>query len=194
LLFIGVFRLAQIIRTEDTVKKTTFAALVLVTSSFFGTPGMFAQNTSSQTAAPGGTFSDAMMDSQLSLMRKDIRSIKKQLVAANLTLTDYEAVKFWPVYEQYSAEYGKITDTRIALIQEYAEEYGTLTNEQADSLIRRWLDTDISADQLRQNYVPLVRKVLSGKKAATFFQLDRRMSMMIDVQITSRLPLVASQE
>jgi len=45
-----------------------------------------------------------------------------------------------------------------------------------------------------QNYVPIVRKVLSGKKAATFFQLDRRISMMIDVQLTSRLPLVESQE
>ena len=37
-------------------------------------------------------------------------------------------------------------------------------------------------------------KVLSGKKAATFFQLDRRISMMIDVQLTSQLPLVQSQD
>jgi hypothetical protein len=36
--------------------------------------------------------------------------------------------------------------------------------------------------------------VLPGKKAATFFQLDRRTSMMIDLQISSQLPLVQSQE
>jgi hypothetical protein len=39
-----------------------------------------------------------------------------------------------------------------------------------------------------------MRNVLPGKKVATFFQLDRRISMMIDVQITSQLPLMQSQD
>jgi hypothetical protein len=82
----------------------------------------------------------------------------------------------------------------VACSEEYADEYGTLTDERADSLIRRWLDTDISAAQFRQKYVPILRKVLPAKKAATFFQLDRRISMMIDVELTSRLPLMQSQE
>ena len=72
--------------------------------------------------------------------------------------------------------------------------YGTQTDEQADGLIRRWLDADIDAAKLRQKYVPIFRKVLPGKKAATFFQLDRRISMMIDVQLTSQLPLMQSQD
>src|SRR5258708_18959949 len=135
-----------------------------------------------------------MTDQQLALLRRDIRSIKKQLVAANLTLTDSEAMKFWQVYEQYSAETGTINDTRAAIIKEYSDEYGTLTDGQADNLIRRWLATDIELAKLRQRYVPVFRKVLPGKKAATFFQLDRRISMMIDVQLTSQLPLAQSQD
>jgi len=67
----------------------------------------------------------------MALLRKDIRSIKKQLIAANLTLTDGEATKFWPMYEQYSVELGKVNDTRASLIKEYANGYGTLTDEQA---------------------------------------------------------------
>jgi hypothetical protein len=130
----------------------------------------------------------------LTLLRRDIRSIKKQLIAANLTLTDSEATKFWPVYEQYSADMGKINDTRTAIIKEYSEEYGTLTDDQADDLSRRWLDTDIEQGKLRQRYVPIFRKVLPRKKAATFFQLDRRISMMVDVQLASQLPLVQSQD
>jgi len=50
-------------------------------------------------------------DQQMALMRRQIDSTKKQLIAANVTLTDTEATKFWPVYEQYSAELKKITDT-----------------------------------------------------------------------------------
>jgi hypothetical protein len=35
--------------------------------------------------------------SQLALLRNDIGSIKKQFVAANLTPTNTEATKFWPL-------------------------------------------------------------------------------------------------
>jgi hypothetical protein len=153
----------------------------------------FAQDSPSQSATADST-ADAITDQQLALLRRDIHSIKKQLIAANLTLTDSEATKFWPVYQQYSADTGRINDTRTAIIKEYSEEYGTLTDGQADNLIRRWLDTDIEQTKLRQQYVPIFRKVLPGKKAATFFQLDRRTSLMIDVQLTSQLPLVQSQD
>ena len=130
-----------------------------------------------------------MTERQLALLRKDIRSIKKQLIAANLTLTDDEASKFWPIYDEYSEDAGKINESRAAIIKEYSDEYGTLTDDKAETLIRRWLDTDIEMARHRQKYVPVFRKVLAGKKTATFFQLDRRISMMIDVQLTSRLPL-----
>ena len=175
------------------MKKITFAALILVGLCVAGSPMAVAQDSSSQSATADST-ADAITDQQLTLLRKDIRSIKKQLIAANLTLTDSEATKFWQVYEQYSAETEKINDERTAIIKEYSDEYGALTDAQADSLIRRWLDTDIEQARLRQRYVPIFRKVLPGKKAATFFQLDRRISMMIDVQLTSQLPLVQSQD
>jgi hypothetical protein len=152
-----------------------------------------AQDSSSQPATADGT-AEAIAGQQLTLLRRDIRSIKKQIIAANLTLTDSEAPKFWQVYEQYSGETNKINETRSAIVKEYAEDYGTLTDDQADNLIRRWLDTDIEQTKLRQRYVAIFRKVLPGKKAATFFQLDRRISTMIDVQLTSQLPLAQSQD
>ena len=173
------------------MKKIIPAALAFIAVCALGSPRIVAQDPSSQPAAASSA--EAFTNQQFALLLKDIRSIKKQVIAANLTLTDSEATKFWPVYEQYSAEFAKINDTRAALVKEYSDEYGTQTDEQADSLVRRWLDVDIAAAQLRQKYVPIFRKVLPGKKAATFFQLDRRISMMIDVQLTSQLPLMQSQ-
>jgi hypothetical protein len=69
-----------------------------------------------------------------------------------------------------------------------------MTNEESLSFIRQWLDMDILVAQLRQKYVPIVSQVLDGRKSATFFQLDRRMSMMIDLQVSSQMPLVQAQE
>jgi hypothetical protein len=123
------------------VKKIPSAVLIFVATSVFGIPRVLAQDAASQPAARAGSSADSFSDQQMALLRKDIRSIKKQLIAANLTLTEGEATKFWPVYEQYSAEFAKINDRRTALIKEYADGYGSLTDQQADSLIRRWLDT-----------------------------------------------------
>ena len=126
----------------------------------------------------------------IELMRKDIRSMRKQLVAANLKLTDTEATKFWPVYDQYIAELVKINNTKYGLLQEYFNSYGQLTDEQADSMTTRLLKLDVSVAELRQKYQPIFRAAVPAKVAATFFQLDRRIAMMIDLQLGSQIPLV----
>ncbi|HTC63118.1 MAG TPA: hypothetical protein VK709_09770 [Candidatus Saccharimonadales bacterium] len=174
------------------MKIIKFVALLLVGLCVLGSQLVIAQDSSSQPATADGT-ADAIADQQLTLLRKDIRSIKQQIIAANLTLTDSEATKFWQVYAQYAAETEKINETRTAIIKEYANDYGTLTDDQADHLIRRWLDTDIEQTKLRQQYVPIFHNVLPGKKSATFFQLDHRISTMIELQVTSQLPLAQSQ-
>jgi hypothetical protein len=130
----------------------------------------------------------------IDLLRKDLRSKRKQLVAANLKLTDIEAAKFWPVYDQYIAELITINDRKFALIQDYADNWGKLTTDQSLLFTRNWLDMDIAIAQLRQKYVPMVAKVLEGRKTATFFQLDRRIAMMMDLQVSSQMPLVQEQD
>ena len=126
------------------------------------------------------------------LLRRDVSSIKKELITSNLRLTDSESTRLWQVYEQYSADVSKINDTRTAILKEYSEEYDTLTDDRADNLIRRWLETDIEQAKLRQRFAAIFRRVLPGKKAATFLQLERRISMMMDVRLTSGLPLAQS--
>ncbi len=127
------------------------------------------------------------------LLRGDVSSMKKELIAAHLKLTDGESTRLWQVYEQYSAEMSKINGTKTAILKEYSQEYDTLTDDQAGDLIRRWLETDVEQAKLRQQFAGIFRKVLPGKKAATFLQLERRITMMMDVQLTSGLPLAASE-
>ena len=155
--------------------------------------GLAGSKISAQTAKQQESTPHVISNQDLDLLRKDIRSQRKQLIASNLKLTDEEATKFWPVYDQYVSELITINDRKFAVIQEYADNWGKLTNEQSLSFIRRWLDADIEIAQLRQKYVPIVSKVLDGRKSATFFQLDRRIAMMIELQLSSQMPLVQSQ-
>lgn len=134
---------------------------------------------------------DKEYDQYIKLLRSDLRSGKKQLVAANMNLTEAEALKFWPVYDQYTADAMKLYDARLVLIKEYAASYEKLTDAEATGLNKRSIDIDESLIKLRQKYVPLVAKVLPGKKSALFFQIDKRIGLLIDLQLASEIPFVA---
>jgi len=160
--------------------------LVLGCLCFVAMPAAHAQAAASKDT-------QTVSDQDVNLLRQDLRSMKKQLIAANLTLTDAESTKFWPVYDQFSAEMTKLGDQKLALIKEYAQNFGSLTDAQALSLINRSLALDEAVSQLRIKYVPIVNKVLPGTKTATFFQMERRVGTLIDLQVASQIPLVQDQ-
>jgi hypothetical protein len=69
-----------------------------------------------------------------------------------------------------------------------------MTDAQASSLIQRSLAVDEQVAQLRSKYVPIFSKAVPGKVVATFFQLDRQIQALIDIQLASQIPLVQSQD
>jgi hypothetical protein len=127
-------------------------------------------------------------DADIQMLRKNLRSERKQVIAANMKLTDTEAEKFWPVYEQYISELVKNNNLKYDLIKQYVQQQGNLTDVQADAAVKQWIQVDESLAQLRLKYVPLFRKVLSAKSTALFYQVDRRIQLMIDLQLASALP------
>ncbi|HXJ86012.1 MAG TPA: hypothetical protein VMS18_04295 [Candidatus Binatia bacterium] len=143
-----------------------------------------------EAAAAPKVSADQVADDTVQLMRQDIRSERKKIVAANLPLTEAEAVKFWPVYDRYVVDHSKIYDTRYALIKEYAQSYNNLTDEQANSFIKRWTTTEAEMAQLRLKWMPEFEKVISPKKTAMFYQIDRRLGLMVELQLSSQIPLV----
>jgi hypothetical protein len=157
------------------------ATVVMLTASARG------QSSAQQSA---NASAQSSVDQDIDLIRKDVRSQKKQIIAANLQLTDAEAVKFWPLYDQYTAELVKINDAKYAAIKDYATNYDTLTDDKALSLTRQILGVDQSVAQLREKYVPIMGNVISGKKTALFFQLDRRLVALIDLQLAAAIPMV----
>ena len=139
------------------------------------------------------TASGAEVEKDLALLRRDLRSEKKQLIALNLPLTDTEATKFWPLYDQYAAEMSKHYDDFYAVIKDYAANQKTLTDAQALSMIKRWSAIQIESAKTRQKHIDIIEKAIPGRKAALFFQIDRRLYALIDLQIASEIPLVIQQ-
>ena len=164
--------------------KTRVAVFLLAGALLLLQGATFAQ----QSAGPGS--GQTVTDQDIQMLRSDLRSQKKQIIAQNMTLTDAQAEKFWPVYDAYTQEETKLNDSRLALIKEYAQNYNSMTDQVANSLMKRQLALDESFVQLRQSWVPKFEKVISPKQTALFFQLDRRVALLIDLQLASSIPLV----
>jgi hypothetical protein len=162
------------------MKNILVVLAVLAAPAFFRCPAVRAQEVTKASVT----------DQEVELMRQDLRSKRKQIIAANIQMTDAEAEKFWPVYDQYAADQRKAYDIHYGLLKEYAASIDTLTNEQALSLTKRWTEADTAKAQLRTKYFPAFEKVLGAKRAARLSQLDRLLTLMIDVQIASDVPLI----
>lgn len=167
-----------------------FVSLILI--SCFGLP----RRASGQDVAPRITSrpvaddSPSITDDDIQLLRKDIRSQRKQIVAANMKLSESEAEKFWPVYEEYVSDLVKLNSTKYALIKQYIQTQGALTDTEATKAVDQWVNVDASVAELRRKYIPLFGKVLSPKSRALFYQLDRRVQLMIDLQLASSIPMI----
>ncbi len=139
-------------------------------------------------------FNPTVTDADIALLRQDIRAMKMQVIGQNMSLSDPEAEKFWPIYKHYADDLHEVNNSKYALLKQYAETWATMSDQDALIYVRHWMEVDAEAQALRLKYVPTVSKVLPGKKAATFFQLDRRLSIMVDLQLFSQIPLAHPKE
>jgi len=164
--------------------KTAIVATMFVGISLLSGSKAFAQDTAAQAAST---------DEDIKLLRKDLRSLKKQIIALNMDLSESEAVQFWPIYDRYTSELTAITDSKYALLNDYARNYDSLTAEQAERYIKGRADVEESTTKLRLKYFPIFGKILSGQATARFFQIDWRLGLIMDLQLMSQTPLIDPQ-
>jgi hypothetical protein len=129
-------------------------------------------------------------DQDIELLRADIRSKRKQVVAANMSLTADEATRFWPLFDQYTAEVRKINDRRWAMMKDYAEHYHTMTDAQAKDHMEKSAAIDAELIALRMQYVPQFDALVAPQKVVQFYQIDRRLDLLMNLQLASLIPVV----
>src|SRR5271156_1631711 len=156
--------------------------------------------TAARTAAHGQQvkveriITPTVTDEDIALLRRDLRAVKMQVIGQNMSLSEDEGQRFWPIYNHYVKDLQVVNDQKYALLKQYAEMWATMSDQDAMIYVRHWLEVDAQVQALRLKYVPTVSQVLPGRKAATFFQLVRRLNMMIDLQLFGQIPLAHVKE
>jgi hypothetical protein len=129
----------------------------------------------------------------IELLRSDVRQQKTEAMGAVMQLSAADAAKFWPIYSEYDAELTKLNDSRVANIQEYARNYGDMTDEKADELIQKAMLYRKERSELLAKYYGRVKGALGGITAARFVQVEDQLLLLIDLQIDSSLPIVGEE-
>jgi Spy/CpxP family protein refolding chaperone len=131
-----------------------------------------------------------LTESDIALLRHDVQADKMDIITKTMQFTDAEAAGFWPVYRQYANEQHEIGDKEYRIIKDYATNYDQMTDAKAGELTRKFLDVEKTRGELRSKYLPQFEKVLTPKRAAKFMQVDRRLSLMIELELASDVPIL----
>jgi predicted Zn-dependent peptidase len=127
-------------------------------------------------------------------IRTDIREVAKEVVAENMELTPEQAEIFWPLYDEYMAEVALLGDQEVKLTEEYMLNFYLMEEETAGNLLEKVLNLERDKQSLKSEYIRKMKKVLPAKVVGKFYQIERRLSILIDAEKVSRIPLLKKEE
>jgi hypothetical protein len=130
------------------------------------------------------------VNSEMELLRSDVRTEKIAIITKQMNLTEPQSKAFWPVYRKYETELAKIFDDKLALIKDYAANYEKMNDDKARDLLEGALQLEERTITLQRKYSIEMGTVVSATTVTRFFQIERRINRLIDLQISAALPLV----
>ena len=131
-----------------------------------------------------------LSDDDIKLIRQDIQSAKEGIIKDTMQFNETESAAFWPVYKEYAGEQRTIAEKRFGAIMDYAQHVDTMTNEDASRITQKMFQVEDETQALRKKYYPKFETALGAKRAAKFYQVDNRLTMILNVQLASEVPLI----
>jgi hypothetical protein len=143
-------------------------------------------------AAPIVTFAQAAeqgvaADEQTLL--KQVMTDKREVYAQTLGLTDSESRAFWPIYDEYEARVKKLDDRALALVNDYAKRYDSLSDADAANMLKEKMSIDDQRMSLKQSYTKKVAKALPAIKALRYAQVESRLDNIVGRNVYSLIPI-----
>jgi hypothetical protein len=122
--------------------------------------------------------------------RQDLLAKRADIMAKGLTLTADQAAKFWPLFTQFQSEQEAVMNGQIVATQKYSDNFASLSDADALDYVNALLSRDKAMNDLRVAWLTKFQTVVPPKVAARAIQLDRRLSQVAQVKVSSQIPLI----
>ncbi len=123
------------------------------------------------------------------IVMQQVLNDKRAVFARNMDLTEKESKAFWPIYDEYEKELKVHNEKVLDLINIYARDYDTFTDDQAVSALKVGMQLQTERLAMNHKYIRKVAAELPPKKALRFAQIESRINNIVDSNRMSIIPL-----
>lgn len=132
----------------------------------------------------------AAESNEFKMFRFATRMDKLDFVKQAMHLNAEQEKKFLAQYDRYDIELASLNDERLAIIEDYADNFEKITDKEADKLVKRSLNFRKQRTALLEKYYAKLAKETSKVIAARFLQVEAVLHGAGDVVIGSSIPLM----
>jgi polyhydroxyalkanoate synthesis regulator phasin len=123
-------------------------------------------------------------------LRQEAGQDRRNIVRANMLLTETESARFWPLYDEYRAERLKIGDRRVRLVTDFLAEENSMSEDEARTLANEDFAIEKDTSELKAKWYKKMTKVLSERTVARFFHIDEKLDAVADIARAANIPLI----
>jgi len=127
---------------------------------------------------------------EIDLMQAAFGMDKKAVVADFVKPSAAQKDAFWKLYDEYETQRKELGRQRIALLEQYADQYLTMTSDQADAWTKKVIDLQKKTDNLIVTYYGKVKAISDGVVATQFYQIEGYILTAIRMQVLHNVPFL----
>jgi hypothetical protein len=127
---------------------------------------------------------------EVDLMQAAFGMAKKEIVSAFVHPSASQSEAFWTLYDQYETQRKVLGKERIALIEQYANQYENMTGEQADAWLTKVKALQKKTDKLIATYYKKVKAISDGLVATQFYQVESYILTGVRMELLEEIPFV----
>ena len=138
--------------------------------------------------SPLAAQAQSVVDDQQQLLAQ-IQTDRRAVVLKSMALDDAQVAAFTPVYDAYQAERKKLADRAVELLDKYAANYDSMTDDAAADLLKGWLKLQDDETKLVKDYAKKMGKVLPPVKVLRFVQIENKLTTILRLPTVRGIPL-----
>jgi Spy/CpxP family protein refolding chaperone len=138
--------------------------------------------------APYAVKAQSIHDEQQQVIAQ-IQTDKHAIVLKSLALDDAQVQAFTPIYDKYQLERKQLFDRAAALLDLYAANYESMTDDAAKKILKDWFSLQDDEVALTRKYAKQFEKVLPPAEVVRFVQIENKLDTLLKLKAVANIPL-----
>jgi hypothetical protein len=123
------------------------------------------------------------------MLVSQIQTDSRAVVLAAMNMTDAEVRAFTPIYDKYQAENKKLFAKMKDLIDKFAANYGSMTDDAAKDIMKDSFKLREERTAVLKKYAKQMNQALPPAKVLQWVQIENKLNALLDAQAAAVIPL-----